>query len=116
MRKPRETRTLEQGCGFLRVGVRVARRIPYGVSGCRAEIQSSIFISLSESVLCPLRQHPRGTQRGFPKHDVVSMGVNISARGPLIEFLYGDYPIRLSVKHHASENTSFKFIAIGDEC
>ena len=48
----------------------------------------------------------RGAQRGFPKHDVVSMGIDISARGPLIEFLYEDHPIRLSVKYYASENTS----------
>ena len=51
MGNPRETRTPERGCGFPRVGVRVApknprvaRRIPYSLSG-RNRQDNSIFVA-----------------------------------------------------------------------
>ena len=37
---------------------------------------------------------PRGGGRKNPKHDVGSMGTQISARGPVDDFLYWAHPIR----------------------
>ena len=39
----------------------------------------------------------RGDCRKNPKHDVGSMGTQISARGPIDDFPYGAHPIRLLV-------------------